>query len=357
MTLIASIVSRFFLAWIMVLLGLGGLLLVFDMLANADNVLKYQTATLFPLAQYALLRFQQIVIFALPLSVLLSSMILLSKMVLSQEMIILRAVGISVYRVIFILLCATAAIVLMHSVFANTLLVKTNIALNQWQANDFKGKAEYKLRDVMNDWISAGSIFLHAEFISADGKQLRDVVVLQRSPTNAITYYLRAKTAFYDKGHWVMHGVKEATANSNADEIESAMQIKTLPFEPRTLSLMSVRENELSYGDLLDLIASVHDKENASKPYHFWFYHKIAQPFSSFIMLLIGAPLALQLARRNRLLMVSFTCVMAGFLYYVVQQLLASLGETGVLPPLLAASTPIVLGASMAGWVLLHFES
>lgn len=352
-----SIISRFFLSWILVLLGLTGLLLVFDMLANADTVLKYHPDSVLPLLDYAVLRVQQIAVFALPLSVLLSSMILLVKMVLSHEIIILRAIGVSVYRVIATLASGVLFIVICHSIFANTLLIKTNRMLHYWQADEYKEKAKPIKNDMMNDWVSADSTFLHADFISADGNQLRDVVIVQKNAQNVITYFLRADSAQYDKGVWILYGVKEATPNSHAEETQSLTQRKILPFEPNTLSLMNVRENELSYGDLLDLIHSAGSVELQSKPYRFWFHHKIAVPFGSLVMLLIAAPLALQLARRNQILIVCCGCIMAGFTFYIFQQLLASLGETGVLPPVLAAWTPVVLGSTLAGWILLHFES
>lgn len=357
MTIVHNILGRFFLTWVLVLIGFSGLFLVFDMLANTDAVLKYHPTTVAPLAQYAVLRVQQIILFVLPLSVLFSVIILLTRMVVSQEIIIYRAVGISVYRVLLILSGAVTLIVLLHSVLANTVLVKTNMALRQWQSNDYKGAAEYTMRDIMSEWVSEGPVFLHAENISSDGKRLDDVVILERNADNMVTYYLYAKSATYDNGMWLLQGVIETHADNSTAAVNSDTKIITLPFEPKALSFLNLHENELGYGDILELIASDHGSTSESKPYRFWFHHKIAVPFSSFVMLFLAAPVALQLARRDKLLITSFICIMAGFVFYVFQQLLASMGETAILPPFLAAWTPILLGLTLGNWVLLHFET
>jgi lipopolysaccharide export LptBFGC system permease protein LptF len=82
MTLIVSLLSRFFMQWLMVLLALSGLLMVFDLLANADNVLKFHPGEVLPLWHYTVLRVQQITSFVLPLAVLVSAMVVLARMVL-----------------------------------------------------------------------------------------------------------------------------------------------------------------------------------------------------------------------------------------------------------------------------------
>lgn len=122
MTLIISLLSRYVMQWLLVLLALSGLLMVFDLLANADNVLKFHPGEVMPLWHYTVLRVQQIISFVLPLAVLIAAMAVLTRMVLSQEMVILHSVGIPVFYVLGVLGCATAVIAFLHLAFANTIL-------------------------------------------------------------------------------------------------------------------------------------------------------------------------------------------------------------------------------------------
>jgi lipopolysaccharide export LptBFGC system permease protein LptF len=118
MTLIISLLSRYVMQWLLVLLALSGLLMVFDLLANADNVLKFHPGEVMPLWHYTVLRVQQIISFVLPLAVLIAAMAVLTRMVLSQEMVILHSVGIPVFYVLGVLGCATAVIAFLHLAFA-----------------------------------------------------------------------------------------------------------------------------------------------------------------------------------------------------------------------------------------------
>ncbi|MDX2094475.1 MAG: LptF/LptG family permease [Alphaproteobacteria bacterium] len=357
MTLILSVLSRFFMQWLMVLLALGGILMVFDLLANADNVLKSHPGELLPLWQYTGLRVQQILSFVLPLAVLIAAMALLARMVLSHEMVILHAVGIPVHAVLGVLAAATALIAFMHLAFANTLLPHSSATLYRWQQQDYRGKPTAGTVRVATDWVSDGNLFMRVGAITNHGRALRDIVLLERDEKNIIRHYLAADSAVYENGVWMMHGVREMSDVGGDSAAQTLVEEKRLPFDPGTLNLIGVREEELSYNDLLLLMDRTDAKDDTSRPYAFWFHRKLAYPFSSLIMLLIAAPIGLQLARRNRMLMVSFGCIMVGFLFYVLQQLLASLGETGLLPPVLAAWAPMVLGAVVGNWVLLHWKA
>lgn len=341
----------------MVLLALSGLLMVFDLLANADAILKFHSGEVLPLWQYTALRVQQIINFVLPLAVLITTMALLARMVLSQEMVILHAIGIPFFYVLGVLACATAAIAFLHLAFANTILPHSSGTLYRWQDNDYHGKPAKTPITIATDWVANGTTLMQVESVSNHGHSLRNIVLIERDAHNVVRHYLTAHSAQYRNGTWVLHEVREVGDTKDTTETLTETIERVLPFDPKTLSLVGVREEELSYNDVLLLMEKTDAKNDKARPYAFWFHRKIAYPFSSLIMLLIAAPIGLQLARQRRMLAVSFSCMMVGFLFYVVQQLLASLGETGLLPPILAAWAPVALGAALGSWVLLHWES
>jgi lipopolysaccharide export system permease protein len=158
-------------------------------------------------------------------------------------------------------------------------------------------------------------------------------------------------------GAWRLTGVREVSPDGEAPPIHAATMLKKLPIEPSTIRLAGYREEELSYGDLMLLMDEELQLDQTTQPYQFWFHRKIAYPFSAFVMLLIAAPLALQLARRNRLFMASFISMMCALGFYVAQQLFASFGETGLLPPILAAWGPLIIAGAIGNGVLLHREN
>ncbi len=357
MTLARSILSRFFLLWLMILLGLTGLLSVFDLLANARNVLANHPHALMPLLWYIGLRAQQILSFILPLSVFLAALFLFVRMVLSQEMVILRAVGISVYYVLRVVALGCVAIAIIHLVLSNFWLPRSSATLNQWRAENFAGSPKAMALPTQSSWLIIDDALVYVGSTAKQGHELNTVIWIERDAEGNARNYLAADRAIYRNGEWLLSGVREVSPDAQGPTTTAATMRKNLPVEPKTIRLAGYREEELSYGDLMLLMDEELQLDQTSQPYHFWFQRKIAYPFSSFVMLLIAAPLALQLARRNRLFTASFISMMCALGFYVAQQLFASFGETGLLPPILAAWGPLIIAGALGNWAVLHREN
>ena len=88
--------------------------------------------------------------------------------------------------------------------------------------------------------------------------------------------------------------------------------------------------------------------------YELWFQRKLAQPLSVLLMVILAAPMGLFIARRYNALLVSFGFIGVGFLYFITERILLSLGETAALPPFLAAWSPFLIFFTMSLWFMLH---
>ncbi len=75
----------------------------------------------------------------------------------------------------------------------------------------------------------------------------------------------------------------------------------------------------------------------------------------NFIMIFVGIPFALKTGRHGGIAAGVGLSVMIAFSYWIVFALTTSLGHSGILPPLIAASFPNILflagGALMLGYV------
>jgi lipopolysaccharide export system permease protein len=84
-------------------------------------------------------------------------------------------------------------------------------------------------------------------------------------------------------------------------------------------------------------------------------YGRLAFPLVNFIMIFVGIPFALKTGRHGGIAAGVGLSVIIAFGYWIVFALTTSLGHSGILPPLIAASFPNVLflagGALMLGYV------
>lgn len=330
------LLRSFFGLFLLVLFGIGGVLLAFDTLANADTVLEFQDQIFAPLMGYMVLRVSAILVLVVPIAALLSAMIVFSNLVSRHEMHAMRALGVSVYRVTVILLGGGAVIAAGHFIFANTVLPQSAAALRLWENNDYRGQAFEQVRveqDSMH-WHADDRMMIHVDRANVAGDEVYDITLITRDDTGRITNIEIIPHAAYQNGVW------------------SVPQIKN---PPSVFAQTQAGQDEIRYGVLARLIEDDRGAERYGQ-YLSWLYAKIAHPLGTLIMILIAAPMAFQMPRRGDMVITAFGIVLAGFSYFIAEQLMLSLGETNVLPPVLAVWSPFVLAGLAGAWILLMLE-
>ena len=83
---------------------------------------------------------------------------------------------------------------------------------------------------------------------------------------------------------------------------------------------------------------------------------RAALPFSACVMVLLGMPFAVRSGRSVSAALGIGQSLAIGFVYFVLNALLISLGHNGVLPPLVAAWSANVIFAMIGLWLMLTLE-
>ncbi len=74
---------------------------------------------------------------------------------------------------------------------------------------------------------------------------------------------------------------------------------------------------------------------------------KLAAPFATIIMCLLGMPLAIAVKRSSKLFNI-IAAVAIGFSFWWIVSMLSSAGQSGMLSPLLAGWLPVIVFAAIA---------
>jgi lipopolysaccharide export system permease protein len=328
-----------------ILFGLCALLLVFDIAANADDVLQHHSDIFQAIGNYARLRAPAIISLAIPFCVLLSMMSVFARMVRHQELVALRSVGVSIYRLISVFALVILAVVITHFIFANLVLPQSQSQMRQWESQDYRGKPNAIAATHDPRWITAGNLMIYVGDVQDDGFVLRNVDVIERGDNGEIQKYFEISKAIYDGSAWQVQTTDKMQMNLS------------LPFLPESFESMENEIGEMSYGALMrNIYADRVVDEDQKRLYWLWLQRKLAEPLSSLIMLLMAAPLALQMSRKGDIMKTSGMIVAAGFCFFITERLLLSLGETGYLPPLIAVWSPMAIFSLLAFWVILLIE-
>jgi lipopolysaccharide export system permease protein len=111
------------------------------------------------------------------------------------------------------------------------------------------------------------------------------------------------------------------------------------------------KPSHLSADALSDYIKTVKRRGGSVPPYEVALQKKYAGPFGVLVMALIGVPLALSFGQRSAILALCFAVVL-GLGFWAVSGGFQQMGEYGLLPPLVAAWSPVLVFAATGLYLL-----
>lgn len=206
-----------------------------------------------------------------------------------------------------------------------------------------KGKKNLSERAIRNVAVySSDNRMVFAREFEILNSTLHDVVILQDDPDQTLKSRLTAKKAQYEDGKWQLFDAATYHLNRRGDiigepvyseKVELALDEKPEDFikSASQAEFMSARELK-EYRDNFKGGAGKKLSRRLSVDFH----TKIAFPFISFFVILIGAPLAMRLERGSAMVGVG-TSLLVVFIYYGLHSVCLALGKNGTMPPLMAA--------------------
>lgn len=363
----------------MVLSGFVAFLLLLDLMNHGDEVVQRHGSSALALAKYAALRVPDLASFILPFAVLIASLLMLAKFARSNEIMALKASGMSFYRFLLSLLPAALLVGLLHFVVGDQVVPRTARVLQEWDAAAQPAAQAGKAADKdtsatpsdnmpltppspgasrSGDWIRDGDAYVRIETVLADGRELRGVTIFERQGHPVLNERLLAQRALYDGAGWRLFNVQKLSLADGQDR--KPERIAEMPWEtsltPDHLADLTTDPATLSLAEVWRFVSH---PDVGSRPvdfYRTWLLRKIALPLVTIMMVLLAAPVAQGLQRHGGLGAGLAVGIGLGFLYFVTDGLLMTLGEMGTVAPIVAAWTPTALFAAIGISALLKIE-
>ncbi len=340
-------------------IGLLALFYISTFIDRSDKVFK-GAATWGMMGAYLWYLLPQYVYYVLPMSVLLASLVTIGVLTKNSELIVMKACGISLYRVALPML--GAALIAGAALFA----------LEQTFLGDWNRKAE-AIKRVMNgvapetldmltrQWVvgSRGQIY-HYNYFDPQNNALMGLEVFEFSDgMRALTRRTFAQLARYAPQHpadnrWRGEQVWTRELLPSGDTRQYASQpAADLALEPP--SYFGTRQPEpqfMSYSQLRGYIAQLRTSGFDVIDQQVALERKASFPFVTLIMTLIAVPFAVTAGRRGAMYGIGVGIVLA-ISYWVAFSVFAALGTGGVVAPMMAAWAPNLLFGAGAAYLLL----
>lgn len=331
--------------------ALMGLLQLIDLLEHTADILA--RGGVWQIGRYMALRlpfmFQQVA----PFAVLTGAIFTFGQLARNSELVVMRITGMSLFQIFRRTLPVALAVAALDLVVTDQVTPRAEQALATWWSASAPGtvKAAPAPR-----WFRVDGDVVTVASAAPDGHTLRGVTIYQRDAQGELTRRMQADSASSERSGWRLHDAKVTElGQTRADTVDVGTMDWRTTLRAADAARLFADSYEITSGTAFRSLFGKGPVDKSPSQFQTRLYRTLAAGVAPIIMLLLALPAALGHARSNRTLPALYG-IGCGLLYLVVDGLLTAMGQTGVLPPLIAAWGAPVAFAAGAVTVLLYAE-
>ncbi len=314
--------------------------LVAGRILDLSRLMVDNGAPLIGVAKILVLGLPGIAAMSFPMAMLVATLLSFGRLSADSEIIAMQAGGISLIRCLGPVI-AMATIVSLAGIFLNETVVPMANSLSEAIVISFSEGKELKSKArnvLLQERGEKSSRIISADTFDAARKEMQGVSILEKDAGGrpiALTY---ARKAVWSGRMWnLVNGFSQRmNAEGRTYKIEFKRQCLLLSNTPEHLLQRRKRPEDMSAGEIRQLVAILAREGENTAPLMTQLHMKFAVPFASFIFALIGVPLGLKPHRSSSSMGVGLSLVII-FIYYVLMTLGLRLGQSGNMPPWMAA--------------------
>jgi lipopolysaccharide export system permease protein len=289
-----------------------------------------------------------------PLAVLVGGLVGLGLLARQNEFVALRACGVSVWQMAAPLLVVAGAISAATFAWNETVVPYSAHRWHTIENLEIKKRGVATVFTGREVWYHGAAGFYNIDRVSPRRQALYGLTVYQVGPDFRPMRVIEAESAVWQDERWKLAGARTLEFTpSGMQERPEAPPGFTLPESLDDFRAVSVEPEELSYAMLRRQIKDLRRKGVDTSESWVDLHLKVALPAASFMMMLLAVPLAAVGTRVSSFATSLGLGFLLGFSYFVLVAFARALGQSGALPPALAAWAANGLFALLGGFYLL----
>src|SRR5712671_1832700 len=361
-TLIDDYVLRDFFVYLgMIVSTFLVLLLVFTLFELLGDILRNQTPALV-VAAYLLNVAPYLLYGVAPLVMLLAVLITFGLMQRSNEITVIKATGVSIYRVVAPVLVA-AAVLAAGLFFADQFYLPHTNKRQEALHNQIKGKPPQTYLRPDRRWIfGQHNDIYYYQFFDADRDQFANLTIFQLDPARfAITQRIHAERAHWSDSmnRWIYQQGWQRTLQGAAIAGYHTFDVSTFPeiSEAPSYFKKEVKQySEMNYEELRSYIRDLQQSGFDVVRLRVQLNKKLSYPLITLIMAVLAIPFSMSAAKKGAVTGVAVAVGIA-VVYTVVSRLFEAMGDISQLPPALAAWSPDLIFALAGAYLILKIPT
>jgi len=342
----------------MCLSGLMTIYMVIDFFEKIRRFLRYDSGVV-PLLIYFSLKIPAISSQVAPFAVLVATLLTLGLLSRSNEITALRSCGVSLLWMTspFLIFAGVVAMILLA--FSSTIIPLASEKAEEVRLVQIEKKPTPLTVQAAQPWVRVGADeLMHIRSIEVGGKTLREVRLFHFDRAFHLDQIVEADEAHYTVDGWILrNGVRRTFAPDHATELTFFTEQKTeIPLIPDDFSTSLTGNSEsMTFEKIQNYIGRFQPEGVSFARLLTDYYGRLASPFVTIIMVLVGMALGLRRSgiRGGSMAVGIGQAFIVGFCYWTTHSIAIALGRGGALTPMLAGWMANILFASFGLYLLL----
>lgn len=334
------------LAVVMVIVGLDAIFALVDEMDELRGDYQFPQAM-----QYMLMRLPRRAYEYMQMACLIGCLAGLGSMAASNELTVMRAAGISVWRImlaVFKPMALLMALSMLNAEYAVPYLERSAESMKLVA----QGRSEVSYNGGKGYWHREGQQFARLGAVDPNGV-LFNVNLYNFDEARELRSVQYAAKALYVDGRWQLQNVRELKISPEKTHTQN---YKTLDWAteltPRSLSMVMYEPRDMSISDLYSYSAYLKKEGLNADRYLASFWAKVNQPLGTFALVLLGISFIFGPLRSVTPGFRIFSGIMVGLIYKYAEELLAPVSILLGFAPLIATLVPMFVCAVIGGLLL-----
>lgn len=349
MQLIKRYVARNVLAaTLVVLVGFLGLDLIFRIIDEANKL--DDSYTLIKIVTYELMRTPNRIYDFMPMVGLIGCLTGLGALANSSELIVIRAAGVSTFRLLWVAL-TPALLLLLLAMFVGEYIAPKAEQMAEVYRAQARDLEKWKLSSGRGVWVRDGEDFVQVDAVRPSGVMYG--VSVFRFNAQQLQSIVQAERASFNGSHWLMENVRQ-TQFVNAGQPDEHIDVKTLNsyrwqsrLQPELLSIAVTDPEDLQLQQLWQYIGYLKTQSLNSTRYELSFWEKVFYPLVMISLVITGISFVFGPLRQVTMGYRIFWGVLAGVLLKTLQDTLGPVSQVFGFAPMYAMLIPVLVCAGM----------
>ncbi len=337
---------------ILLFLGFIGIFVLVDLFDHAHTFIDNQVGA-GVVALYYAYSMPFIFVLTVPVAMLLATLLSVGAMSRGNEIMAMKGSGLSLTRIltpVLLLAVLVSAANLLVAEYAVPPATRHKIEIEDAHLRGQRSDPRIR-RDIIYMRPDGGMILVRR--YNTRQQIMEDVTIEEFDERLRPKTRIDASGARWETDHWILESGRLRRFTSEGESVTPFDTMELNPGDPTPDDLVrrKLEPEERGYFDLRDYIAKLRAGGNDPRALEVQLHLKVAFPFVSFIMTLLGAPLAAR-TRRSGFAVAFASALAISFFYYAAIQVAQVLGRQGILSPPLAAWIANVVFAAIGIWIV-----